>query len=104
MRVTSAVVLVRRKWSASCVRTPSGNHMRLAAKPFLVSVLVIVVLAAVGFLSFHAVGKLVSVNREIATRTIPAVRLAASIRESIPPLVQLEVRAVVLGDQRYATA
>jgi len=78
--------------------------MRLAAKPFLVSVLVIVVLAAVGFLSFHAVGKLVSVNREIATRTIPAVRLAASIRESIPPLVQLEVRAVVLGDQRYATA
>ena len=78
--------------------------MRLAAKPFLVSVLVIVVLAAVGFLSFHAVGKLVSVNREIATRTIPAVRLAASIRESIPPLVQLEVRAVVLGDQRYAAA
>src|SRR5437879_372092 len=78
--------------------------MRLAAKPFLVSVLVIVVLAAVGFLSFHAVGKLVSVNREIATRTIPAVRLAASIRESIPPLVQFEVRAVVLGDQRYATA
>src|SRR3989449_3084474 len=104
MRVTSAVVLAPGNGLRLASRTPSGKNMRLAAKPFLVSVLVIVVLAAVGFLSFHAVGKLVSVNREIATRTIPAVRLAASIRESIPPLVQLEVRAVVLGDQRYATA
>ena len=50
--------------------------MRLAAKPFLISLLVIVVLATVGFLSFYAVGNLVSVNREIATRTVPAMRLA----------------------------
>ena len=78
--------------------------MRLAAKPFLTSVLVIVMLALVGFLSFHAVGKLVSVNREIATRTVPAVHLTASTREAIAPLVRLEIRAVVLGDARYATA
>jgi signal transduction histidine kinase len=78
--------------------------MRLAAKPFLVSLLVIVVLATVGFLSFYAVGNLVSVNREIATRTVPAMRLAASTRESIAPLVRLETRAAVLGDSRYVVA
>ena len=78
--------------------------MRLAAKPFLISLLVIVVLATVGFLSFYAVGNLVSVNREIATRTVPAMRLAASTRESIAPLVRLETRAALLGDPRYVTA
>src|SRR5262249_45038002 len=78
--------------------------MRLAAKPFLISLIVIVVLAAVGFLSFYAVGNLVSVNREIATRTVPAMRLAASTRESIAPLVRLETRAAVLGDSRYVAA
>lgn len=78
--------------------------MRLAAKPFLISLLVIVVLTIVGFLSFYAVGNLVSVNRDIATRTVPAVRLASSIRESIAPLVRLETRAAVLGDPRYVTA
>ncbi len=77
---------------------------RLAAKPFIMSLLVIVVLAIVGFLSFHAVGNLVAVNREIATRTIPAVRLAASTREAITPLVRLEMRALVLADPGYATA
>jgi len=77
---------------------------RLAAKPFLMSLLVIMVLAVVGFLSFHAVGNLVAVNREIATHTIPAVRLAASTREAITPLVRLEMRALVLADPGYATA
>ena len=78
--------------------------MRLAAKPFLIALLVIIVLATVGFLSFYAVGNLVSVNREIGTRTVPAMRLAASTRESIAPLVRLETRAAVLGDPRYVTA
>ena len=78
--------------------------MRLAAKPFLISLLVIFVLATVGVLSFYAVGNLVSVNREIATRTVPAMRLAASTRESIAPLVRLETRAAVLSDPRYVTA
>jgi signal transduction histidine kinase len=83
---------------------PRALGTRLAAKPFVISLLVIVVLAVVGYLSFHAVGNLVSVNREIATRTIPAVRLAASTREAITPLVKLEQRAVVMGDPGYATA
>jgi signal transduction histidine kinase len=77
---------------------------RLAAKPFVISLLVIAVLGVVGYLSFHAVGNLVSVNREIATRTIPAVRLAASTREAIAPLVRLELRALVLGDPGYEQA
>src|SRR5438309_3197651 len=77
---------------------------RLAAKPFVISLLVIVVLTVVGYLSFHAVGNLVAVNREIATRTIPAIRLAASTREAITPLVRLEMRALVLGDPGYAKA
>jgi len=77
---------------------------RLAGKPFLISLLVIAVLAVVGFLSFHAVGNLVAVNREIATHTIPAVRLAASTREAITPLIRLEMRALVLADPGYATA
>ncbi|MGH7304307.1 MAG: sensor histidine kinase [Candidatus Rokuibacteriota bacterium] len=81
-----------------------GVGTRLAAKPFVISLLVILVLTVVGFLSFHAVGNLVSVNREIATHTIPAVRLAASTREAITPLVRLEMRALVLGDPSYATA
>ena len=78
--------------------------MRLASKIFLTSALVIIVLAGVGVLSLLAVGRLVAVNREIATRTIPALRLAASVREGIAPLMRLEARAVVLGDARYATA
>jgi signal transduction histidine kinase len=83
---------------------PKALGTRLAAKPFVISVLVILVLSVVGYLCFHAVGNLVAVNREIATRTIPAVRLAASTREAISPLVRLEQRAIVLGDPGYATA
>src|SRR5919197_1137955 len=78
--------------------------MRLGSKIFLTSALVIIVLSGVGFLSLRALGRLVSVNREIATRTVPALRLAASAREAIAPLVRLEVRGAVLGDPRYATA
>src|ERR671931_1382860 len=78
--------------------------MRLGSKIFLTSALVIIVLSGVGFLSLRALGRLVSVNREIATRTVPALRLAASAREAIAPLVRLEARGAVLGDPRYATA
>src|SRR5213594_986223 len=78
--------------------------MRLGSKIFLTSALVIIVLAGVGFLSLRALGRLVSVNREIATRTVPTLRLTASAREAIAPLVRLEARAIVLGDPRYATA
>ena len=78
--------------------------MRLASKIFLTSALVIVVLAGVAVLSLRAVDRLVSANREIATRTVPALRLAASVREAIAPLMRLDAHAVVLGDPIYTTA
>jgi signal transduction histidine kinase len=78
--------------------------MRLSSKIFLASSLVIIVLAGVSALSLGAVGGLVSVNREITTRTIPALGLAASAREAIPRLLRLEARALVLGDRRYSKA
>jgi signal transduction histidine kinase len=71
---------------------------------FLTSALVIVVLAGVGILSLRAVDRLVSVNREITTRTLPALHLTASVRESIAPLARLEAHAVVLRDARYQDA
>ena len=78
--------------------------MRLASKIFLTAALVIVVLAGVGALSLRAVASLVSVNREIAIRAVPALRLTSSAREAMAPLLRLEARAVVLGDPRYAIA
>src|SRR5207245_11184995 len=78
--------------------------MRLGTSIFRTSALRTVVLAGVGVRSRRAVGGLVSANRDIAPRTIPALRLTASAREAIPPLVRLEARVVVLGDARYATA
>jgi signal transduction histidine kinase len=78
--------------------------VRLASKMFLTSALVIVVLAGVGILSLRAVDRLVSVNQEITTRTLPALHLAASVRESIALLANLETQAVVLGDARYQRA
>ena len=81
-----------------------GLGMRLSSKIFLASALVIVVFAGVSALSLGAVGRLVSVNREITTSTIPTLSLTASAREAIPRLVALEARALVLGDRRYETA
>jgi two-component system, NtrC family, sensor histidine kinase GlrK len=78
--------------------------VRLASKMFLTSALVIVVLAGVGILSLRAVDRLVSVNREITTRTLPALHLTASVREAIAPLARLEAHAAALGDVRYRDA
>ena len=78
--------------------------MRLAPKIFVVSALVIVVLfAAVGW-SLLTVNQLVVVNQDIATRSVPALRLQGSLRDSIQSLVRLEARALVLRDQDYAAA
>ena len=85
-------------------REQPGLGMRLSSKMFLSSALVIVVLTSVSVLSLGAVGRLVSVNRETATRTIPAMSLTASVRDAIPRLLGLEARALVLGDERYVTA
>src|SRR5207249_7985990 len=61
-------------------------------------------LGVVGVLSLRAVGRLASVNREITTRTVPALRLAASTRDAVPALVRLEARFLVLDDPRFIGA
>ena len=78
------------------------DGMRLASKIFLGFSLVIVVLAAVGVISLRAVGRLVSVNREIAAESLPALRLNTGARDTVQRLARLEARYVVLGDARYA--
>ena len=78
--------------------------MRLASKIFLTSSLVILVLAGVGALSLGAVGRLVSVNREITTQTVPALRVTGGLRDQMLSLARLEARYTVLHDARYAAA
>ncbi len=78
--------------------------MRLASKIFLGSALVILVLFGAGVWSLLAVKQLVTVNQEIATRSVPALRLQGALRESVRSLVRLETRALVLRDQSYAAA
>ena len=77
--------------------------MRLASKIFLTSSLLIVVLAAVGALGVRAVGRLVSVNREITQHAVPALRLGSSLRDALGTLARLENRFVILRDARYAS-
>ena len=76
--------------------------MRLAPKLFLASSLVIVVLLGVGALSLRAVGRLVSVNAEITTRSVPAVRRAAAAHDAMASLARLEARFLLLGDPAFA--
>src|SRR5262245_11824901 len=78
--------------------------MRLASKIFLTSAVVVLVLAAVGLLSLRAVGRLVSVNREITDHALPATQLTASLRDAMRRLSRLENRYVILQDLRFATA
>jgi signal transduction histidine kinase len=78
--------------------------VRLGSKIFLTCSLVIVVLAGVGGASLRAIARLVSVNREITTETMPALRLTASLRDAIPVLARQEARLAVLRDARYAAA
>jgi hypothetical protein len=96
------------RWRALWWTDPRGSGERpglgLSSKIFLASALVIGVLAGVSALSLGAVGRLVSVNREFTTHTIPALAVTASARDAIPPLLRLEARALVLGDRHYAKA
>jgi len=75
--------------------------MRLWAKLSLACSLVIAVVVVVGALSLGAMGRLVSVNRKITTRTVPAVRHASAVHDAMPGLARLEGRMIVLGDARY---
>ncbi|HET7340532.1 MAG TPA: ATP-binding protein [Methylomirabilota bacterium] len=77
--------------------------MRLASKIFLGFSLVIVLLAGVGVLSLRAVGRLVSLNREVASETLPALRLTGGVRDAMLALARLEARFTILRDPRYLT-
>lgn len=77
--------------------------MKLGIKLFLAFSLVIAALFVVGGLSLRAVNRLVAVNRDISTRTVPAVRRAAGIHDAMPALARLEVGMLILGDPRYMT-
>ena len=78
--------------------------MRLGPKIFLVSTLAIVALSSAAGWSLLTVKRLVSVNQEIATRSVPALRLQGDLRETLHGLVRLETRALVLADRDYARA
>ena len=70
--------------------------MRLGGKIFLTSALLITILAAVAGWSLLAVRRLVAVNRDILERTLPAISMAASLRESLGKrLIRLENVALV---------
>src|SRR5262245_46242484 len=77
--------------------------MRLASKIFLALAVMVVALVSVAVLSLRAIDRLVDVNREIATETLPTLRLASSVRDSVLTLGRLEARFLVLRDPQYAT-
>ncbi len=67
--------------------------MRLPYKVFMTSALVIVALVGVATWSLLAISRLVDVNRGIATQSLPALRMGASLREQLGGLTQTEVEA-----------
>jgi len=75
--------------------------MRLAAKIFLATSLVLLVLVVVAGWSLVAVERGVEVNRAVVTRSIPALQLEGALGESMAALVRLETRYQVLQDRRY---
>ena len=76
--------------------------MRLASKIFLVSALVILLLGGVAAWSIVAVSRLAEVNRDIATRAVPAIETSSGLPEGFRRLVRLEAKYLVLRDRAYA--
>ena len=79
----------------------AAGPMRLAAKIFLATSLVLLALVVVAGWSLLAVQRVVEVNRAIITRSIPALQLESALTESMAALVRLESRYEVLEDRRY---
>src|SRR5215510_173770 len=67
--------------------------MRLSHKIFVTTVLLILALAGVGTWSLLAISRLVDVNRAIATQSVPALRMATSLREQLSGLTLTEGNA-----------
>jgi signal transduction histidine kinase len=75
--------------------------MRLPYKVFMTSALVIFALVAVATWSLMAISRLVDVNRGIATQSLPALRMGASLREQLGGLTRTAMDA---GPTSAATA
>jgi signal transduction histidine kinase len=75
--------------------------MRLAYKMFAASTLVILALVGVGAWSLLAVDHLVRAHRDITGQSLPALQLEVSLQESVPRLLRLEARYLVLRDRAY---
>ena len=75
--------------------------MRLAWKVFLSTSLVMVVLVGIAAWSLRAVNEFVHVNATIIGRSVPALRLESSLRETMLSLLRLESRWTVLRDPGY---
>src|SRR5207248_1816821 len=58
-------------------------QMKLGSKIFLMCAAVIVVLGGVSALSLRAIGRLVTVNREVATQAVPALGVSAAVRDGL---------------------
>jgi two-component system, NtrC family, sensor histidine kinase GlrK len=67
--------------------------MRLSHKVFVTTALLILALAGVGTWSLLAISRLVDVNRAIATQSVPALRLATSLREQLTGLTRTDENA-----------
>lgn len=78
--------------------------MRLGPKIFVVSALATLVPFGTIAWSLLTVKRLVTVNQDIATRSVPALRLQGRLREEMHGLVRLETRGLVLRDPDYAAA
>ena len=69
---------------------------------FGASALVIAVLVGVAGWSLGAMARLVTANRDIATRSAPALQIANAVRDSLDRLERLEARYLVRRDAAYA--
>ncbi len=67
--------------------------MRLSHKVFVTTALLILALAGVGTWSLLAISRLVDVNRAIATQSVPALRMATSLREQLTGLTRTDENA-----------
>jgi signal transduction histidine kinase len=76
--------------------------MRLGWKIFGASALVIAVLVGVAVWSLGAMAGLVTANRDIVTRSAPALQIANALRDSLDRLERLEARYLVRRDAAYA--
>ena len=75
--------------------------MKLRQKIFLTCALVIALFVAVSGLSLRAIGRLVTVNREVATQAVPALVVTAALRDGFLALGRIEARYLVLRDRTY---